>query len=46
MTEENNLGYDLTLQQLDSDSDWLSRAEILCQALPFFKKIFRPNICY
>ena len=38
MTEENNLGYDLTLQQLDSDSDWLSRAEILCQALPFLRK--------
>jgi acetylglutamate kinase len=38
MTENNNLGYDLTLQEVGSDSDWLSRAEILCQALPFLRK--------
>ena len=38
MKEENNLGYNLTLQQIESESGWLSRAEILCQALPFLKK--------
>ncbi|MDA7705524.1 acetylglutamate kinase [Rickettsiales bacterium] len=38
MTEDNNLGYDLTLQESESDFDWLSRAEILCQALPFLRK--------
>jgi len=38
MTKEDNLGYNLTLQQKESESDWLSRAEILCQALPFLRK--------
>lgn len=33
-----NLGYDLTLQKEGSENDWLSRAEILCQALPFLRK--------
>jgi len=38
MTKEDNLGYNLTLQQKESESDWLPRAEILCQALPFLRK--------
>jgi acetylglutamate kinase len=38
MTNNNNLGYNLTLQGAESDSEWLSRAEILCQALPFLRK--------